>query len=69
MYYFNSFRKPAIYHKIRKKKKQSKVKKGSYMLPDGTTIEIGKARFRAPEILFKPDLIGEECGGLHEVSL
>lgn len=39
------------------------------MLPDGSTIEIGKARFRAPEVLFRPDLIGEECHGLHEVSL
>ena len=41
--------------------------KGAYMLPDGSTIEIGKARFRAPEVLFRPDLIGEECSGLHEV--
>ena len=37
------------------------------MLPDGSTIEIGKARFRAPEVLFRPDLIGEESSGLHEV--
>ena len=38
------------------------------MLPDGSTIEIGKARFRAPEVLFRPDLIGEESSGLHEVN-
>ena len=43
--------------------------KGAYMLPDGSTIEIGKARFRAPEVLFRPDLIGEESSGLHEVIL
>lgn len=38
-----------------------------YGLPDGSSIEIGAARFRAPEVLFRPDLIGEECEGLHEV--
>ena len=29
--------------------------------------QIGPARFRAPELLFRPDLIGEECEGIHEV--
>lgn len=38
-----------------------------YALPDGSSIEIGASRFRAPEVLFRPDLIGEECEGLHEV--
>lgn len=40
-----------------------------YVLPDGNTLEIGQARFRAPEVLFKPDLIGEECEGVHEVLM
>lgn len=40
-----------------------------YMLPDGSTISVGPARFRAPEILFRPDLIGEESEGLHEVLI
>ncbi|VEL31353.1 unnamed protein product [Protopolystoma xenopodis] len=40
----------------------------SYPLPDGSTLEIGPARFRAPELLFRPDLIGEECFGIHQVS-
>lgn len=31
--------------------------------------QIGQARFRAPEVLFKPDLIGEECEGIHEVLM
>lgn len=31
------------------------------------SLQIGPARFRAPELLFRPDLIGEECEGLHEV--
>uniref|UniRef100_F6TVZ8 Uncharacterized protein n=1 Tax=Ciona intestinalis TaxID=7719 RepID=F6TVZ8_CIOIN len=38
-----------------------------YSLPDGNSIEIGLAKFRAPEVLFQPDLIGEECLGVHEV--
>lgn len=29
-----------------------------YRLPDGNEINVGPARFRAPEILFNPDLIG-----------
>jgi actin-related protein len=29
--------------------------------------QIGASRFRAPEVLFSPDLIGEECEGVHEV--
>lgn len=31
--------------------------------------KIGQARFRAPEVLFKPDLIGEESEGIHEVLM
>ncbi|KAB7498193.1 Beta-centractin [Armadillidium nasatum] len=30
---------------------------------------IGQARFRAPEVLFRPDLIGDESEGIHEVLL
>ncbi|XP_019875136.1 beta-centractin [Aethina tumida] len=41
----------------------------NYTLPDGSVIKVGPARFRAPEILFKPDLIGEEFEGLHEVLM
>merc|ERR1712179_777914 len=37
-----------------------------YSLPDGSSLEIGPARVRAPEVLFRPDLIGEEYEGLHE---
>lgn len=40
-----------------------------YTLPDGNSIDIGRARYRAPEVLFRPDLIGEECEGLHEVLM
>nr|KAG5693832.1 hypothetical protein BaRGS_004440 [Batillaria attramentaria] len=43
------------------------TEKVQYTLPDGNVVEIGPARFRAPELLFRPDLIGEECEGIHEV--
>lgn len=40
----------------------------SYTLPDGHSIEIGtSSRIKAPEILFRPDLIGSESEGIHEV--
>ena len=31
--------------------------------------QIGAAQFRAPEVLFRPDLIGEEYEGIHEVLM
>jgi len=43
--------------------------KVAYVLPDGNTLEVGQSRFRAPEVLFRPDLIGEECEGIHEVLM
>jgi len=41
--------------------------KTRYMLPDGSPLDIGNAKFRGPELLFRPDLLGEEYEGLHEV--
>jgi centractin len=38
-----------------------------YELPDGKIIKIGNERFSAPEILFKPDMIGEEYLGVHHL--
>lgn len=44
--------------------------KMSYTLPDGHTIEIGtSSRIKAPEILFRPDLIGSESEGIHTVLM
>ena len=43
------------------------AEKAKYTLPDGSAIEVGASRFRAPEILFRPDLIGDECEGIHQV--
>jgi len=37
-----------------------------FELPDGTSIKVGSQRFRCPEALFKPSLIGLEAGGIHE---
>jgi len=37
-----------------------------YQLPDGSSLTVGKERFRAPEILFQPDIIGSEEPGIHE---
>jgi centractin len=39
----------------------------TFKLPDGNSIEIGPERFRAPEVLFRPELIGEEYPGVHEM--
>jgi centractin len=44
------------------------IEKTMYTLPDGSSVEIGAGpRVRAPEILFRPDLIGCEFEGVHEV--
>ena len=37
----------------------------SYELPDGQVITIGNERFRAPEALFQPSVLGLESGGIH----
>merc|ERR1711939_1214005 len=38
-----------------------------YALPDGNKIKIGQERFRAPEILFDPEIIGLEYPGIHQI--
>jgi len=38
-----------------------------YELPDGQKLKVGLERFRAPEILFDPELIGLEWPGLHQI--
>jgi len=39
-----------------------------YELPDGQVITIGNERFRCPEVLFKPNLIGKEDHGIHTTT-
>jgi actin len=46
--------------------KSSSSKEASYEMPDGSVINVGSERFRCPEVLFKPSLIGREFGGIHE---
>lgn len=63
-----TIKEKACYLSINPLKEESmETEKAQYMLPDGSTIEIGPARYRAPEVLFKPDLIGEECEGIHQI--
>jgi len=40
----------------------------SYELPDGNVITIGNERFRCPEVLFNPSLIGMEQEGIHKLT-
>ncbi|KAJ6227578.1 actin-11 [Anaeramoeba flamelloides] len=47
--------------------KSSSVKKKN-KLPDGQVITIGNERFRCPEVLFQPSLIGTEQAGIHEIT-
>jgi centractin len=55
----------------RQKEEQVEHEKSSaqqpFRLPDGTQIALGAERFRAPEILFHPNIIGLEYPGIHEL--
>jgi len=39
----------------------------TYILPDGTSISLAEEQYMAPELLFKPHLIGSEQPGAHEL--
>jgi len=39
-----------------------------YELPDGNVITIGNERFRCPEVLFSPNVIGMESAGVHRLT-
>ncbi|KAI3506412.1 hypothetical protein L1887_28770 [Cichorium endivia] len=40
----------------------------NYKLPDGQVITIGAERFRCPEVLFQPHMIGMEAAAIHEMT-
>jgi len=40
----------------------------SYELPDGNIVTVGSERFRCPEVLFQPNLIGKEDEGIHALT-
>ena len=47
---------------------QSSQVEKTYELPDGQVISVGAERFRAPEVLFNPSLLGMEAKGIHETA-
>jgi len=47
-------------------KKPSMTFSKNYELPDGTFIAVENERFRCPEVLFQPTLIGSELQGIHD---
>ncbi len=49
-----------------KHSKSGTSKEATYELSDGNILTIDSERFRAPEVLFKPSLIGKGFAGIHE---
>merc|ERR1712151_354393 len=41
-------------------------KEKTYELPDGNMLTVSTERFRVPEALFQPHLVGKEARGIHE---
>jgi len=39
-----------------------------YELPDGNIVTVGNERFRCPEVLFAPAMIGKEQEGIHQLT-
>merc|ERR1712039_370797 len=47
---------------------ESSDKEKTYELPDGNIITVGSERFRCPEVLFQPSMIGKEASGIHDTT-
>ncbi|CAD8051583.1 unnamed protein product [Paramecium primaurelia] len=56
------------YEEEMKKYKESAANNRPYELPDGNVVVIQNQRFRCPELLFKPNFIGLEVSGIHELT-
>jgi len=52
---------------LKKAETSSDIEK-NFELPDGQVITIGAERFRCPEVLFSPKLIGKESEGIHRLT-
>jgi len=52
------------YDKALEEIKNSSEHQRDYELPDGHIIQIDSERFRCPEVLFKPNMIGKEDKGI-----
>ncbi|KAF7964642.1 hypothetical protein HWV62_4629, partial [Athelia sp. TMB] len=50
-----------------KEEKDSLGRNEEFRLPDGNLVQLGPERFRAPEILFNPEIVGQEDAGVHQV--
>jgi len=46
---------------------RGEIKEQTYELPDGNLVTIGSERFRCPEVLFRPELVGREAMGIHDL--
>mmetsp|Transcript_4173 Transcript_4173/g.6179 ORF Transcript_4173/g.6179 Transcript_4173/m.6179 type:complete len:376 (-) Transcript_4173:79-1206(-) len=53
-------------HAEEKSEEETNAMQQLYKLPDGKWMTIGQERYRAPEVMFKPELIGLEYPGVHE---
>jgi len=51
-----------------KKSASSAACDANYELPDGTMLNIGNERFRTPEALFQPNMLGFESAGIHDTT-
>ena len=47
---------------------ESSDKEKTYELPDGNIVTVGSERFRCPEVLFQPGLLGKEASGIHDTT-
>ena len=47
---------------------ESAANEKSYEMPDGNVVVVGNERFRCPEVMFQPNLIGKEDMGIHNIT-